>query len=160
MSHRLFELVEFEKSVRGVIKDRLKSLRKTAKKARKGAGDASAEELRAELDGLFELVAAYVDTAAAREVGERAARTDLEVDGEVILTDVSPRLLLQVKKPLKRLRKAARELDRLDPHPEVSAIASRADRLRSAIDRAVERANGVHVEEHQVAQAVLDYLRG
>lgn len=159
MSRQLFELVQFEQNIRKHVKDNLKTLKKRAKKSRKNKNDLTGDEARQQLTAALDLLGTYIDTAATKEAAELEARTDLKIDGDVLLENVPVRLLVLLRSPVNRIRKAAREVSRLQPDAEVSALHARAERLRDSIDRTIDRANGLEVEDQRVSQAILEYLR-
>ena len=160
MSQPLEAFVQFEKSIRKMVKKKAKGLRKSAKKARKKKKrKLPAEDAREQLDEVFSLLDKHVDTAFSREFGEASVRVDLVLDGDVLLEQVPPRLLVSLRKPVKRVRKAARELVKLHGD-EFEALAGRANRLEEALLAALDEANATAVDQRQASTALVNYLRG
>jgi uncharacterized FlaG/YvyC family protein len=160
MTQPLEAFVQFEKSIRKMVEKKAKGVRKSAKKARKNKKrELPTEEAREQIDEIFSLLEKHVDTAVSREFGEATTRVDLVLDDDVLLEQVPPRLLVALRKPVKRIRKASRALVKLHGD-EFQELASRASRLQEAIDAALERANATPVDERQASKALVDYLRG
>lgn len=161
MTQSLDDFIHFEKSIYKTTKRQIKSLRKTAKKARKTSEEEelSADQAREQLDEIYTLFAEHINTAAGREVAEARVLVDLVVGDRVLLEQVPPRLLVTLRRQVKRFRKAADQLVVLHGE-EFRGLAERALLLQEAIERAVAKANQAPVDQVEVAQAVVGYLRG
>jgi hypothetical protein len=160
MAQPLEAFVQFEKSVRKMAKKKLKRLRKRAKKARKKKRlKLSEADAREQLRDAFSLFDKHINTAVSREFGESDVRVDLVVEGELLLEQVPPRVLVTLRKQAKYVRKAAKELVKLHGD-EFKPLASRASRLEEAITETLREANERPVEERPVSDAVVSYLRG
>ncbi|QDG50519.1 hypothetical protein FIV42_07165 [Persicimonas caeni] len=160
MSQPLEALVYFQKSVYKLAKKQLKSLGKDAKKARKKEDCELADaEARAQLDETLDLVARQLDVAASREAAEATARASVVVDGEVLLEDVPPRVLVTLRKQLGRLSKTAGELAKLHADSDYESLATRAQTLEQAVVGALQEANQTPAPERHVSQKVLAYLK-
>ena len=160
MKQTLEALVHFQKSIYKTTKSKLKGLRKQAKKARKKKKRTlHVDDARQQLEHVLSLFGKHIDTVAAREKGESFATADLVVDGTVLMEDVSPRLLVSLRKPAKYVRKATEELVKLHGG-EFESIAGRASRLEEAIELAIHEANQTEVDECDVSEAAVGFLRG
>lgn len=153
MSKRLTRILEQEKSAYKNAKRQLKSLKKRAKKS-----EVTADEALDELKSARTTLAEAIDLVATREFGDSTTRADIVVDGDPVLQDVPVRFLVVLEKHIKRLRKAVWEVPDLSQHPELDAIAARADKLYHAVRMARQEANLKHIDEVEVADSILDYV--
>lgn len=131
-----------------------KSLNRQLKTLRRQAQQGTTPQPQ-ELEPLQPQLAEVLNLEITRAEADSEYKTDVILDGQVVLSQVSVPTLLAVRKQLKRQQKLYRSIQ---TNQEALQTLQRLDMARMAVEQAIIQANSRIIDKKEVAQPLMNYL--